>query len=109
MRARVHLFVIGLTITALLAAGALYRGGPQGVSLHFGDALLLCVLAIAGELLPFALPQSATGTIGFIPYFAAAILVPSWASVASVALVSALLELWYRREAIKGVFNVAAQ
>jgi putative nucleotidyltransferase with HDIG domain len=72
------------------------------------DASILCGLAVAAELLSFLLPRSATGSIGFIPYFAAAVVVPSWVSVVSVILVKASVELWIRRAPIKAVLNVSA-
>src|SRR5438876_187758 len=107
MRSRVHQYVAAVIVLAVVIAGFLVWRGPAASSANFGDALLLCVLAIAGELLSYALPQSATGSIGFIPYFAAAVLAPNWASVFSVALVRAALELWVRRKPIKGIFNIA--
>ena len=51
---------------------------------------------------------SATGSIGFIPYFAAAIVVPAWPSVACVVLVKSIVELWQRRAPIKALLNVSS-
>jgi HD-GYP domain-containing protein (c-di-GMP phosphodiesterase class II) len=42
-----------------------------------------------------------------VPYFALALIVPSWETVVAVGVVKSAVELWTRREAIKGVFNVA--
>ena len=72
------------------------------------DALVLCALAISAELLRFLLPRSASGSIGFVPYFAAAIVVPAWPSVAAVVLVKATAELIARKAPIKALLNVAA-
>jgi hypothetical protein len=72
------------------------------------DALLLCALAVTAELLSYVLPRSAAGTIAFIPYFAAAVVVPAWPSVLSVAAVKIAVELWIRRAPIKAILNVAA-
>jgi putative nucleotidyltransferase with HDIG domain len=72
------------------------------------DALILCALAITAELLSFLLPRAATGSIGFIPYFAAAVVVPSWPSVACVIAVKTVGELWTRRTPIKAVLNVSS-
>ena len=63
---------------------------------------------MTAEFLAFLLPQSAAGSIGFIPYFAAAIVVPSWPSVLSVILVKGAAEIWARRAPIKAVLNVSA-
>jgi len=46
--------------------------------------------------------------MGFIPYFAAAIVVPSWQSVVCVILVKTVGEIWARRAPIKAVLNVSA-
>jgi HD-GYP domain-containing protein (c-di-GMP phosphodiesterase class II) len=72
------------------------------------DALILCGLAIAAELMRFLMPVSATGSMGFIPYFAAAIVVPAWPSVVCVILVKAAVELWTRRAPIKALMNISA-
>jgi putative nucleotidyltransferase with HDIG domain len=72
------------------------------------DAMILCGLAVTAELLSVLLPRSATGSIGFIPYFASAIVIPAWPSVAAVLLVKATVELWWRRPALKAALNVSA-
>jgi HD-GYP domain-containing protein (c-di-GMP phosphodiesterase class II) len=72
------------------------------------DALILCGLAIAAELLRFLMPASATGSMGFIPYFAAGVVVPGWPSVVSVVLVKSVVELWTRRAPIKAVLNISS-
>jgi len=74
----------------------------------FNDALLLCGLAVAAEFLSFLMPKSAVGSFGFIPYFAAAIIVPSWPSVLSVVLIKAVAEFFTRRQLIKKILNVSA-
>jgi putative nucleotidyltransferase with HDIG domain len=74
----------------------------------YGDVLLLCSLAVAGEVLSFMLPYKAIGTIGYIPYFAAAILVPGWPSLVGVAIVRIVMELRVSRESIKKTLNIAS-
>lgn len=81
---------------------------PDVTHSMFVDALVLCGLAITAELLGFALPRSATGSMAFVPYFAATMVVPSWPSVVIVAVVKAVVELWSRRAPIKAVLNVSA-
>src|SRR5215831_5981121 len=97
--------VVGL---AVLGAYLMYRAAPMAVPSMFSDALILCGLAIAAELLSFLLPRSATGSIGFIPYLAAAIVVPGWPSVVSVMIVKAVAEISRRRAPIKATLNVAS-
>jgi putative nucleotidyltransferase with HDIG domain len=72
------------------------------------DAFILGALAITAEFLAYVLPRSASGSIGFIPYFAAAVVVPGWPSVMSVILVKCARELWVRRAPIKAILNVSS-
>jgi putative nucleotidyltransferase with HDIG domain len=108
MQLRVKFYVLGIVALALTASTAVFVGGSAGATSALGDALLLCSLAIAGELLSFVLPYKAVGTIGYIPYFAAAVLVPGWQSVLGVALVRIAMESTSGRAAIKRTLNVAS-
>jgi HD-GYP domain-containing protein (c-di-GMP phosphodiesterase class II) len=108
MQLRVKLYVIAIVALAIVASAAVVVGGsPMGGS-ALADALLLCSLAVAGEILSFVLPYKAVGTIGYIPYFAAAILVPGWPSILGVALVRIAMEAVSDRAAIKRILNVAS-
>lgn len=108
MRSSTRLFVGSIVLAALLGTLGLYRHAPVVPPEMISSALVLCALAISAELLRFLLPVSATGSIGFIPYFAAAIVVPAWPSVVCVILVKSITELWQRRAPIKAVLNIAA-
>jgi hypothetical protein len=46
--------------------------------------------------------------MGGVPYFALALLIPSWESVIAVALVRTVVEFWAKREPVKAIFNIAA-
>jgi putative nucleotidyltransferase with HDIG domain len=102
------IYVATVSGLALVWTYFMYRSAPVASSVMITDAAILCGLAVAAELLSFLLPRSATGSIGFIPYFAAAVVVPSWVSVVSVILVKGAVELWVRRAPIKAILNVAA-
>src|SRR6188768_3636245 len=108
MRAKLNLYVASIVGLAFLGTLVTYRTAPASVGSTLTDALLLCGLAIFAELLAFILPRSAAGTIAFIPYFAAAIAIPSWPSVVSVVVVKTAVELWLRREFLKAALNIAA-
>ena len=108
MRSSTRLYVSGVTLAAAVWAAFLYWHSPSVPQGMVSDALLLCALAIAAELLRFLLPASATGSIGFISYFAAAIVVPAWPSVMCVVLVKAVVELWQRRAPVKALLNISA-
>jgi len=96
-----------VAITAIAIALAYWLRPGVSASM-LSDALLLCGLAVTAELLSFLLPRSASGSIGFIPYFASAIVVPAWPSVFAVLIVKATGELWWRRPFLKGALNVSA-
>lgn len=98
-----------ITVLVLSAAGGatLYLRAP-----HFGSneafaILLLSVLAIIAELLGFVLPNSARGSIAFIPYLASALVVPSWPTVIGVILVKTVAEVARRGKLSLMILNVA--
>ena len=108
MRRATKWYVAITALVALIWGATLYCSAPRPEAAMLTDALLLCGLALTAELLTFLLPRSAAGSIGYIPYFAAAIIVPSWPSVLSVVVVKTAIELWARRAPIKAVLNVSA-
>ena len=81
----------------------LYFRSPVFKSSDLFAILLLSVLAVVAELLAFMLPNSARGSIAFIPYLAAALTVPTWATVLAVILVKALVEM-IRRSSVRTTF-----
>jgi putative nucleotidyltransferase with HDIG domain len=107
MRSRIQWYVVGVSLVALAWGILLYQNAPAGSGSLLQDALLLSALAVAAEMLNFLLPRSAAGSLAFIPYFAAAIIAPSWPSVVAVTAMRAALELIARREPTKAVFNIA--
>jgi HD-GYP domain-containing protein (c-di-GMP phosphodiesterase class II) len=109
MRFRIQWYVYSVAAAALgLTAFVIFRGHVDSAPMLINLAIL-SVLAVAGEMLGFVLPQrAAMGSIGFIPFFAAAILLPSWQTIIAVIVVRVGLELSARREFIKGLLNVAS-
>lgn len=108
MRPGTRWYIAAVWIAAIILFAALYRFGPVPNASVGTDILLMSVLALAGETLSVLLPRSASGSMAFIPYFALVVVVPSWPAVLAVLVVRCLKELWSRRGAIKGVFNVGA-
>jgi putative nucleotidyltransferase with HDIG domain len=103
-------------ITPLIAA---VLAGSFGVTLLLRDGgaaiqpeqvaaiAMLCSFALVGDLLLFLLPRGAAGSIAFIPMLCAVVVVPSWYTVAAIALQKAISETARRAELEKAVFNVA--
>src|SRR5215471_14734529 len=108
MNRRIWTYVGAVVFLTLLAGAVCYALRPQVSAQMLTDALLLCGLAVTAELLSVLLPRSASGSIGFIPYFASAIVVPAWPSVLAMLLVKTTAELWWRRSPLKATLNVAA-
>ncbi|HEY4215595.1 MAG TPA: HD domain-containing phosphohydrolase [Gemmatimonadaceae bacterium] len=108
MQRRVQLYVLSIVLLAIVASAAVYAAAPTFALSSVFDALFLCTLAVAGELLTFVLPYKAMGSIGYIPYFAAAIVVPGWPSVLGVALVRGTMEVVAGRQLIKKALNTAS-
>ena len=96
--------------TVLAAAAgstvALYLRSPRYRAEDLSAILLLSVLAIVAELLAFALPNSARGSIAFIPYLAAALTVPTWTTVIAVLAVKVLVHSVRRISLGATLFNL---
>ena len=98
-------YVIAVSVVTAIAGWYIYRTWPQ---VQPGDVLavsLLSALAIVAETLVFVLPNSAAGSIAFIPYLAAALVVPAWPAIVAVMAVRGAMELVARRSPTKGIFN----
>lgn len=108
MGSRIQRYVWLVVAATVASTGLMYVSSPNVAPSAVTDALLLCALAITAELLGFLLPRAATGSIGFIPYFASAIVIPQWPSVVAVILVKAAVEIWSRRPLIKAALNISA-
>lgn len=108
MRYKTQTYVASVAALAALWAALSYLAAPGIRPGMLTDALLLCSLAVTAEFLSYVLPKAATGTIAFIPYFAAAIVAPHWTSVLGVVVVKTGVELWRRRPALKMALNVSA-
>jgi HD-GYP domain-containing protein (c-di-GMP phosphodiesterase class II) len=109
MRSRIELYVYAVAVAAAGLTCLVYSHWHVDTATPVVDIAILSALALAGEMLGFVLPKrSAKGSIGFIPFFAAAILAPSWQTIAAVLVVRVGLEVAERREWIKSVLNVAS-
>ena len=72
MRVQDALYVACVAVVAAIWAASTIAAAPAYRLECSYDALLACGLALTAELLSYLLPKAATGSIGFIPYFAAA-------------------------------------
>lgn len=102
-----QLYVVCVSTAACFAAAAVYWLQPAVTSTQLTAVVVLGVLAIVAETLTFVLPRSSQGSIAFIPYLAAVMVVPAWPVVVAAAFVKYAAESFSRRVAIKKWFNVA--
>lgn len=100
-------FVSGVCVAAALSASLLVAAAPAMPPDARTALALLTLLAVIGEAWAFLLPQSAVSSIAFIPYMAMALVVPHWATVATIAILRVADEVRRRRSAIKAAFNLA--
>ena len=92
MNRKLLLYHVTIFSAAAASAIALYMRDPRVTSTELFAVLLLSVLATIAELLAFVLPNSARGSIAFIPYLASALVVPSWPTIAGVVVVKTVVE-----------------
>ena len=107
MNRKLWLYNSAVMSAALGSGAALFVHSSRATHEDAFAILLLSVLAIVAELLGFVLPNSARGSIAFIPYLASALVVPSWPAIIGVAIVKALVEATRRSTVSVTVFNVA--
>jgi putative nucleotidyltransferase with HDIG domain len=92
---------------SLISAAALYWATPGMPTTSVATLVTLGCLAITAELLAFVLPRGARGSVAFIPYMATVLLEPSFAALATIAIVKAIAEVAGKRELQRQVFNTA--
>lgn len=68
---------------------------------------MLSFLALVAETLGLVLPNSARGSLAFIPYLASAVIVPNWTAVVAIAVVRAISDIPRHVEKRTLAFNVA--
>jgi len=101
-------FVALVALAAIGAGWVVVRAAPFQSYEQVQAGILLAALGLAAELLHFEHTRGATGSIAFIPFAAAAMVAPTWATVLAVGVAGALAQVVYRRHSLlKAGFNVA--
>ncbi len=112
MNTRARLYLILTTLLAIASSVVLYWSDPSIPPNSILPVVLLCRLALIAEALVLLMPNSVTGSIAFIPYMSAALIVPNWVALVGVAVVRVIIELvgtaGHKGVGVK-VFNVAQQ
>ena len=106
MERRLSFYRSAVICAAVVSGVALFLHAPRWTSEEAFAILLLSVLAVVAELLAVVLPNSARGSIAFIPYLAATLVVPGWLAVLGVACVKAVVEGVRRNKFPTSLLNI---
>jgi putative nucleotidyltransferase with HDIG domain len=107
MNARAKVYVALVSVGAVLSSLVLYVAEPSPSEHQIGKIVLLSILALVAEALALVMPHSVAGSIAFIPYLSAVLIVPNWMSLAGVVSVRAIVEIMTSRAQLTRVFNVS--
>lgn len=105
MKTRAYIQLV--VLAAMLAGIAIWMLFPPAADWDIGTVATLAALAATAELMGFLLPRGASGSISFIPYMTAVLLVPNFAALPAILAARAIAELVKRRDALKLAFNSA--
>lgn len=105
MKANTYVRLVYLIAAA--AAIVVWRMYPPPVDWGFSSIATLAALALTAELMGFLLPRGATGSISFIPYMTAVLVMPNFAALGAIPVARLLGDVARRKEPRKALFNVA--
>jgi HD-GYP domain-containing protein (c-di-GMP phosphodiesterase class II) len=107
MPLKVRAYVVSVAALAVLGSTLLFQEEPGISAGQMGAVLVMTALGVFAELLAYQLPRSATGSIAFIPFLAAALLVPTWLSLLAAGFSQLVAEALRRKAAVKVLFNIS--
>jgi putative nucleotidyltransferase with HDIG domain len=106
MATRTLVYIVGVSICAVLANGALFLLSPHVQSADIVAVIWMAAIGIFVNMLTFRLARGGAGSIAFIPFLAAVIITPSWIAAMATIVSMSFAGIWKRSEAIKVLFNV---
>ena len=77
-------FIRVVCTLAVLSAIALWKFMPPSADWTIRTVLTLAAFALTAELMAFLLPRGASGSIAFVPYMTAVMLVPNFAALLAI-------------------------
>jgi putative nucleotidyltransferase with HDIG domain len=92
---------------AILATAGLWHYVPPVEDGRFVTVAILALLALTAELMAFLLPHGAVGTLSFIPYMTAVVLVPNVSALAAIVGARSIAEYARAKGGLKFVFNLS--
>lgn len=105
MRLTTRIYVASIAIVTIVAIAAMAYISPTVSRTELTAVAFLSALAVGAEMLAFVLSRKTRGSIAFIPYLAAVLIVPSWVAVVSVIIVKLAMEGFARIDWFKAAFN----
>lgn len=106
MARKASLYILFIAAVAAVSGVVLFAMAPAVSSAELRALGLLSVLGLVAETLALALPNSARGSLAFIPYLASAVIAPNWAALVAVAGVKTLVEGTRRIDLRIAIFNI---
>ena len=100
-------FIKLVCVLAFAAAALLWQVAPPSGDWSFVTVATLAAFALTAELIAFLLPRGASGSIAFVPYMTAVMLVPNFAALLAIPVARFLGEAAQKREPKKTLFNIA--
>ncbi|MEO7456780.1 MAG: HD-GYP domain-containing protein [Gemmatimonadaceae bacterium] len=100
-------FIRVVCLLAIGAAVALWVYAPPNADWTIRTVITLAAFALTAELMAFLLPRGASGSIAFIPYMTAVLLVPNFAALAAIPAARLIGEGARRKDPKKTLFNIA--
>lgn len=105
---RIKVYVSLMLLAASVLAVVVYQLTPTIRPTEIQAAVSFAVLGVIFQLVSYRkISKGAIGSTAFLPFLAAIIISPNWASLASVGAAMAVCELFARKTPIKAIFNVA--
>src|SRR4051812_10826679 len=92
---------------AVAGAATLWVTAPPPSDWSLRTVMTLACFALTAELMAFLLPRGASGSIAFIPYMTAVLLVPNFAALIAIPAARFIGEAVRRKEPKKTLFNIA--
>jgi putative nucleotidyltransferase with HDIG domain len=104
---RAKSFVQYVCLLAALLGLLLWRIAPPAADWSASTLAVVALLALTAELMGFLLPRGASGSISFIPYMTAVLLVPNFSALVAIIAARGIAEIAKKRDLLKIVFNTA--
>lgn len=105
MPKRTIIYILAVSLCAVLLNGALFLVAPQVSAEEVRAVIWMAVIATFGLLLTFRLPRSGSESIAFIPFLAAVLIAPTWIAAVTAVLSVLVTAIAQGQSRLKVLFN----